>query len=357
LKAFNNGEAKLKYSEFLKLVQNRSVEPVVTFLGSERFLKERALEALVKQFIDEDTRAFNYRSLDAEDLKDSSFLDDASTLPMFGQWKVLYVKDAAALEKSFTRIKDYLEQYLKNPSSSTILVFDVAAWEGRSKLKGLLTKTTNVVEFNPLSEKEIPSWVTGHLRTLKYQIDPQAVSLLTERLGADLQKISAELEKLMLLRQSEKRITAGDVESTVGYSLTGNVWQWSDAIFKQDAAKAINLLDDLLESEEQPVYLVALLLKQYEKAILTKDMVAQRIPQATIAQKINKPVYYLQPYLDQLSAFQMKDLVKAIRILAFTDRALKTGQASSDRTILHLMTIQLCQLKAPVAPVFEVPLQ
>jgi DNA polymerase-3 subunit delta len=275
---------------------------------------------------------------------------------MFGEWKVLYLKGASALEKSFARLKDYLEQYLKNPSSSTLLIFDIEGWEGRSKLKPLLTKTTNVVEFNPLSEKEIPSWIASHLRTLKFQIDQAAVQVLTERLGTDLQKIASELEKLMLLRQSEKRITAEDVESTVGYSPSGNIWKWGDTFLQQDVEKAIDLLNDLLETGEAPVYLVGMLAKQYEKMILAKEMVAQRIPQATIAQKINKPVYYLQPYLNQLSTFQMKDLVKAIRILAYADRALKSGQAT-DQTILHLTTLQLCKLKEPVAPVFEVPLQ
>jgi DNA polymerase III delta subunit len=90
--------------------------------------------------------------------------------------------------------------------------------------------------------------------------------------------------------------------------------------------------------------------------ILTKEMVQQKIPSATISQKINKPVFYLQKYLQQLAGFTMADLVKAVSILALTDRALKTGQAQPEM-ILHLMTIQLCSLKSPVHPVFDVPLQ
>jgi DNA polymerase-3 subunit delta len=346
----------LKYSEFLKAVQSRSVEPVVTFLGTELFLKERALEALLHQFLPGETRSYNFRSITAEELKDTSFLDDASTLPMFGDWKVLYLKDASALEKSYAKIKDYLEKYLDAPSAQTILVFDVLVWEGRSKLKGLLTKKTNVVEFNPLSEKEIPSWISAHVRTLKYQIDPAVPQLLTERLGTDLQRISAELEKLMLLRQSEKRITAQDVEKTVGFSPMATIWNWGDAILDQDAGEALRLLDELLEQQEPAVMLVGMLARQYEKMILTKEMVSQRIPSATIAQKINKPIYYLQKYLDQIARFQMRDLIKAVRVLAFADRALKSGQGT-EKVILHLMTLQLCELKEPAVPIFEVPLQ
>ncbi len=346
----------MKYSEFLKAIQNRQIQPVLTFLGEESFLKGRALEAVLNRFLEPDSRAFNFRSLYAEELKDTTFLDDASTLPMFAEWKVLYLRDASALEKYMTRIKEYLEKYLDQPSANTIMIFDVDAWEGRSKLKNILSKKTAIVEFNPLSEKEMPSWINTHLRALNFQIDPEAVSALTERLGSDLTKISGELEKLMLMRHSEKRITLEDVETTVGNTPTATVWQWTEALLDQNAEKAIDMLNDLMERGEEPVYLIGLLARQYEKVILTKEMVQQKMPQAAIAQKINKPVYYLQSYLNQISRFTMNDLVKAFVVLRSADRALKTSLAS-DQNILQVITIQLCNLKASVKPVFDVPMQ
>jgi DNA polymerase-3 subunit delta len=290
-----------------------------------------------------------------EEIKDTSFLDEASTLPMFGEWKVIYIRNTSVLEKGIGRIKDYLEQYVAQPSPGTLLIFDLEKWEGSSKLKGILAKKTMVVEFQPLSEKEMPSWITGHLRSLNFQIEPAAVQALTERLGTDLQKISSELEKLMLLRQSERRITLKDVETVVGFTPTAKIWDWTEALLDQDGGKAVRLLQDLLQQGEQPVYCIALLAKQYEKMILAKEMVLQKVPQATISQKINKPVYFLQKYLTQLSRFRMSDLMKALEVLSFSDRALKSGQAT-DRTILELMTLQLCNLKEPSPPVFDVPL-
>ncbi len=345
----------MRYSEFLKAVQERKVSSVVTFLGEETFLKDRAIETVLNRFLDAESRSFNYRSFLGEEIKDTSFLDEANTVPMFGDHKVMYIKQASGLERSMSRIKDYLERYLDQPSSSTLLIFDVNKWEGSAKLKGALSKKTTLVEFNPLSEKEIPSWVNGHLRGLNFQIDPAAVQSLTERLGTDLQRLSAELEKLMLFLQSERKITLEDVENAVGYTATASVWEWSEALLDQNTEKAVHLLHDLLEKGEQPVYCIALLAKQYEKMILAKELVLQRIPQATIAQKINKPVYFLQKYLTQLARFRMTDLIKAIRVLSFADRALKSGQAK-ESTILELMTIQLCNLKEPAPATFDVPL-
>ena len=345
----------MRYSEFLKSVQEHKVSPVVTFLGEESFLKDRALETVLNRFLDPDSRAFNYRSLLGEEIKDTSFLDEASTVPMFGEWKVIYIRHASALEKGISRIKDYLEEYVSQPSPGTLLIFDFEKWEGSSKLKGILAKKTMVVEFQPLSEKEIPSWVNGHLRSMNFQIDNAAVQALAERLGTDLQKLAAELEKLMLFRQSERKITLQDVENTVGFTPTAKIWDWTEALLDQDGGKAVRLLHDLLEQGEQPVYCVVLLAKQYEKMILAKEMVLQKMPQATIAQKINKPVYFLQKYLTQLARFRMTDLMKALDVLSFADRALKSGQAT-DRTILELMTLQLCNLKEPAPAIFDVPL-
>lgn len=347
----------MKYSEFLKGVQNRTIPPVVTFLGEEGFLKSRALEAVISRFLDATSRQYQFRVLGSEDLKDSSFLDEASTIPMFGEWKVMYVRDTVALERNFARIKDHLEQYLGRPSGETILIFDADTWEGRSKLKALLTKKTAIVEFNPLSEREIPSWIVSHLRTYQFQIESAAVDSLAERIGPDLQKIASELEKLMLLRQSENKIRLVDVEGTVGFSPTATVWEWMEAILDQDVERANSMMNQLMEKGEEPaVYCVVMLSRQFEKMILTKEMVQERVPQATIAQKINKPVFYLKKYLDQVARFSMKDLVKGVQVLYLTDRALKTSLAA-EQTVMQMMTAQLCNLKAPAAPVFDVQLQ
>ena len=346
----------MKYSEFLKSVQEGKISPVVTFLGEEHFLKDRALATVLNRFLDQDSRAFNYRSFVGEEIKDTEFLDEASTMPMFGDWKILYIKNASALEKNLARLKDYLEQYLEQPSTGSLLIFDLDKWEGSSKLKAILTKKTMIVEFQSLSEKEIPSWVTAHLRGFNFQIEPAAVQSLSERLGTDLQKLSAELEKLMLLRQSERKISLKDVEETVLFVPTAIVWNWTEAVANQDSQKAVELLRDLLEQEQAPIYLISVLAKQYEKMIIAKEMVLQKLPQATIAQKINKPVYYLNQYLTQLSRFRMADLIKAIEVLSFADRALKSGIAKEDRTIMEMTTLQLCNLKEPAPPVFDVPL-
>lgn len=346
----------MKYSEFLKAVQNRSVQPVITFFGEENFLKDRALETVLNRFLDQESRAYQFRNLGAEDLKDSSFLNEAATMPMFGDWKILYVRDTVTLERSYSKVKDYLEDYLSHPSATTILIFDVESWEGRAKLKSVLSKKTTVVEFNALSEREIPSWIVSHLRASQFQMETAAVDALAERLGTDLSRIASELEKLMLLRQNEKKIRLEDVEATVGFSPTATIWEWMDAIADQNVHRSNELMNQLLERGEAAIYCIAMLARQFEKMILTKEMVQQRVPEATIAQKINKPPYYLKKYLDQVARFSMEDLVKGIRVLYLADRALKTS-LGTEPTILQMMMSQLCHLKAPAPPIFDVPLQ
>ena len=346
----------MKYSDFLKAIQSRTVQPVITFLGEESFLKDRALEALLTRFLDEESRRYNYRSLVGDEIKDAAFLEEASTLPMFSELKVLYVKNAAALDKNLGKFKEYLERYLQQPSPETVLIFDLDKWEGRSKLKAVLASRCTVVEFNSLSERELPPWITGHLKTLNFLIDSRAIQAMLDRTGVDLQKIASELDKLMLLKQSDRRITVEDVEKSVGHSPIGTVWEWTDAIVESKVEKAVDLLNNLLLLGEEPIKIVGMLAKQYEKMILTKEMVLQKVPEATISQKIGKPAYYLRPYLNQISRFSMEDLVRAIEILGATDRALKSSLAA-EQTVLHFMTLQLCRLKTVTKPVFDVPLQ
>lgn len=346
----------MKYSEFLKSIQSKTIQPVITFLGEEYFLKGQALDTVIGKFLDAQSRRYNYRSYSGEELKDSSFLEEAGTVPMFAETKIIYVKNAAVMDKNLGRFKDSLQRYLERPSPETILIFDLDKWEGRSKLKAVLAPHSAIVEFNPLSERELPSWITTHLKTLNFQIDPAALQALTERTGVDLQKVASELEKLMLLKNQEKRIALEDVEKSVGQYPIATIWEWTDAIMDQKAHHAVELLNSLLELGEEPIKCVGILAKQYEKMILTKELVSQRVAEAVIAQKIGKPAYYLRPYLNQLSKFSMDDLLRAIWILSTTDKALKSSQAHGE-TVLHIMTVQLCSLKSVTKPVFDVPLQ
>ena len=59
---------------------------------------------------------------------------------MFSERKIIYIKNAEAIDKSLGRFKEYFEKYLANPSPDTLLIFDVDKWEGRSKLKAALAQ-------------------------------------------------------------------------------------------------------------------------------------------------------------------------------------------------------------------------
>src|SRR5579885_1365906 len=69
-------------------------------------------------------------------------------------------------------------------------------------------------------------------------------------LRADMMMIAAELEKLLLYTSGRGRITLGDVETMVLAAKQRSLYELTDAISSRNSAKALALLNGLLNSSD-----------------------------------------------------------------------------------------------------------
>ncbi len=120
----------------------------------------------------------------------------AREYPVFGNYRVIIVREAQDI-KQIEKDK-LLLAYLEKPVPTTLLVFD---YKYKKKLTGehlscsFLKKTVSFSNQKKLYDNQIPKWIEGTIRGMGYQINPQAMMLLSENLGTDLSKIENELKK------------------------------------------------------------------------------------------------------------------------------------------------------------------
>jgi DNA polymerase III delta subunit len=155
-----NSPASLTYDQFRRKVSEGSIEPLYLFVGEEEYFHRQAIGVLFDT-VDAAAREFNTAVVTiGGDLVSGSgvsrkataadAIDIANMLPMVASRSIVVIR-------GFDRIKeDELElvlDYLKRPSSYSVVVFDAPALDQRRKISSALMKACRVVRMDPRAKR------------------------------------------------------------------------------------------------------------------------------------------------------------------------------------------------------------
>jgi DNA polymerase-3 subunit delta len=104
-------------------------------------------------------------------------------------------------------------------------------------------KSGVVFESKKIKDYRIPEWIKKYLGSKNKNINTNAAMLITEFLGNDLNKISHELDKLLLtLPDKEDTITADHIEKNIGISKDYNPFELNKALAEKNVLKSNRII-------------------------------------------------------------------------------------------------------------------
>ena len=160
---------------------------------------------------------------------------------MMAEYRVVVVKEAQNL-----RNLEALEKYLENPVKTTILVFchKNGKLDSRKKFSALAAKAGVVFESKKLYDRNLPGFIETYLKTRKATIEPKATQMVADHVGADLHRLTSELDKLLIsLPENDRRVTPEIVEREIGVSKDFNAFELRSAIVSRDVFKANQIIN------------------------------------------------------------------------------------------------------------------
>jgi DNA polymerase-3 subunit delta len=113
----------------------------------------------------------------------------------------------------------------------------------RKKFGKTLDSKCVVFESKKLYENKIPEWINTYVNENGFNIDNSASAVLAEYLGADLSKITNELDKLMLAVNKKEQITTKLIEYHIGISKEYNVFELQNALGERQVVKANRIIN------------------------------------------------------------------------------------------------------------------
>lgn len=155
-----------------------------------------------------------------------------------------------------------IEEYLAKPVDGTTLVFVAADVDGTRRITKKLKEAAQVVECGGLETRTAAdrrealaaarAQVQKELDQLQRSMDRQAMDLLIDRTGLDINQLRGALERLLLYSQDRASISIDDVREVVGEHAFVDDWAVINAIGDGDAGKALRALAMRLERGDSP---------------------------------------------------------------------------------------------------------
>ena len=235
-------EAKsVTFDSIMRDLEARKFAPVYYLMGDEPYYIDKIADYIAEHVLQPEERDFNQTVLFGSDVTASQIADAARRYPMMSEYQVLIVKEAQNVKNT-----DALEKYFKAPMASTILVMchKNGTIDGRKKeYVKAITATGILFESKKLRDRDLPVFIENYLRKRQVSIDPKSTQMIADNIGADLSRLTGELDKVILsLPEQDRRVTPQVVEDQIGVSKEFNGFELRDAIVNRNVYKANQII-------------------------------------------------------------------------------------------------------------------
>jgi DNA polymerase-3 subunit delta len=342
----------LTREELWRQLKQNIIAPVYVLFGTEHVLRDKACGEIIKHsFSENDLRDFN---IDEVSLNNNECLESAiaaaQQLPMMSARRVVKITDVRVTSTANRDTlkedsEDILGRYFADPSPSTVLIFVGDELNGNRKISKLLAKHAVCVKFERLNETDINGWIKKQFDEQGSQIDNIALRRLAELVGTDLRRLTNEIAKLSTAALPSTVVKFELVDELVPNTNEIDNFALTDAILSGRRQHALRILKKILDDGAEPVQLLGLLLYNFRRLFMAKEMMARGQDRRDVAGILKMRYRNQEDFLAAARRADRNRLITVFDRLAKTDVAMKTSLGGGgDQGTRMLIEILVCEL-------------
>ena len=290
-------------------------------------------------------------------------MDDARSLSLFASERLIWVVNAeAALPKGKAAVADeedgegggaadagVLKDYLANPTPGVVMVFEASRFDfdgedkrRQDRVRKFYGAIAEVVELRRFSTSDARREAESLVRAAGFRIDPEALDLLVEALGADIARIAVEIEKLALFA-SGREVGVDDIGALVPDARASNVFALVSAMGRRDRTRSLEILDTLVREGEYLPLALAFLSTQFRMALVAREAglkSAGQIQQHFTRLGVQMWGSRADQVFQTVSKFNRPQMERAMKLIFEADRGLRDARPD-DRIVLERFILEL----------------
>ena len=311
---------------------------VFILYGTVDYLINKTIDKIVN---DNKIDEFNINKYDLTNNLLTEIINDASSMSLFGDKKIIIVNNAYIFTSSTKKYTEQdlnaLENYLNNINTNTFLIFVVneEKLDERKKITKLVDKIGKIIECNNVDNITMIKELLDD-----YQMSDQNVKYLLERVGNNSTLLNTEIEKIKIYKDTDKNITKEDIDLLTSKSLEVNNFKLINAIINGDKLNALNLYHERIKLNEEPIAIIVTLANQIRIMYQVKQLYLDGHTENSIASILKIHPYRVKLANQNSKQYDADKLLTYLKKLADLDINIKTGRI--DKTLgLELLIISL----------------
>lgn len=224
------------YDEIIRDVRAGNLSPVYYLMGEEDYYIDRLSDFIVNSVLRDEERDFNLDILYGSEVTANQVIQFAQGLPMMAAHRVVLVREAQGMNDR-EQLASYLAHY--NPSTVLVMCHKHGKLDLRRELAKEVKKVGVLFESRRLADYQLSGFITSYFKRKGMDCEPAAAQLLAEYVGSDLNRLSSEMDKLLLsMPQGAMYVTPALVEEQTGISKDYNNFELQNALASRDILRA-----------------------------------------------------------------------------------------------------------------------
>lgn len=296
--------------------------------GNINYLINKEIQDIITQ---NNIDNLNISKYNLENSSLNHIINDASSMSLFSEKKLIIVDNAyiftASTNKNVEQNIDELEKYLNNLNENTILLFIVNndKLDERKKITKLAKKVGCIKDFNT---SDTVTTVKGFLND--YSMSNDLIKYLVDRVGDDLTLLFNEINKIKTYKDTDKNITKDDIDLLTSKSFEENNFKLIDFIIKKNKIKAIELYEERLKLNEEPIAIIVSLANQIRILFQVKQLYLLGHTEKDITSILSIHPYRVKLALQNIKTYDLNELLRILDQLADLDYNIKIGNTNKE---------------------------
>ncbi len=328
------------YNQIIKNLSEDKFSKIYLLMGEETFFIKKICQFFENNFIEDQNKSFNQEIFYGRDISIENIISSCKSFPMMSDKKLVIVKEAQELDifkRNNDKKNELLINYLSNVNPSTTLIFCLnnKTLDKRGKLFKSFNESSCILDSsskdNKIYDNQLPKWIESEVNKKKYSISNDALLILTENIGNDLEKIDNALNKIYSNIES-KNISKDDILNLVGINREYNLFEFQDSLIDRNSLKCGKIMNYFTSNEKKfPIQqLIIYMYGFYSKLLVVKSKNLSNPD--TISSEISVHPYVARSYARAMQNYTLNELfmiISFIKELDLVSKGLKQLKADN----------------------------
>lgn len=235
---------------------------ITSLVGSNVFLIQAQKNSIKNVYIAEHGD-MSLENIDGQEVAYERITEAVQSLPFLASKKLVLLQDPGT-NKQF---QESIETLFSDLSEVTDVVIIETKPDKRTSYYKWLKKNTDFYECNELDARGLGQWIVGFAKDLGSDMSVQDALYLVDRVGANQQLLSHEVEKLSL---SGKKITRATIDTMTEKMPQSKIFDLLDAAFMGRTEEALRLYTEQRKARVEPQEILAMIGWQLRQIALVK---------------------------------------------------------------------------------------